>query len=146
LTTIQHNYVNASQSRAEKLYRDGLDELRFALSDPGFLREHLANCDSAAIDELRRRIDRVWTKKPADDLRDLRQYARDLAWEAQELTGLNPNVAVLELACGACHALDDYSRFIYTGRSAIDSGTIESDLAAFGMTVVSKHSALVIER
>src|SRR5262245_16014624 len=86
LTTIQQNYVSGTQSTLDKLYHHGLDEFRFALSDPTFLREHLAGIEPPALAGLRQRIDTIWSAKTLDDLRDARQLVRDLAREAQQLT------------------------------------------------------------
>jgi C-terminal peptidase prc len=145
LTTIQQNYVNSGQATIGKLYRHGLDELRFALADPTFLREQMAGVDPGAIAELRRRIDNWWSAKAADELRDARQAVRDLAWDAQQLTGVNPSVIVLECACGACHALDEYTLFITPGRPILDTGTLNSDLAPLGLTLTAKENTVVID-
>lgn len=145
VSTIQRHFVSNARTSTEHLYRHGLDELRHALADPVFRREHLAAAEAGAIAELRQRIDQMWATKTADDLRDVRLIVRDLAWDAQKLTGLNASVTVLEMACGACHALDEYSRFVAPGRSASDAAGLSADLAAFGLRVAATNDALLVE-
>jgi carboxyl-terminal processing protease len=146
VSTIQRHYVSPSRASTEKLYRHGLDELRHALADAVFCREHLAGVEPAVIAAFLNHIDRIWATKTADELREFRLVVRDLAWDAQKVTGLNPSIVVLEMTCGACHALDEYSRFVAPGRLALDAVGMNSDLAAFGLSVVSSENGLVIER
>src|SRR5262245_56778938 len=146
LTTIQQNYVSGAQSTLDKLYHHGLDELRFALSDATFSREHLAGVEAGALAEFRQRVDTFWSAKTLDDLRDARQVVRHLAREAQQLVGVNPSVIALEFACGACEALDEYTQFISPGRAILDAGSVNVDLAAFGLTTIAKDDGLVVER
>lgn len=146
VSTIQRHFVSSTRTGIEQLYRNGLDEIRRALDDAVFRREHLPKVELAAIAEFRARLDQFWAARSADDLRDVRLVVRNFAWDAQKLTGLNPSIVVLEMACGACHALDEYSRFVAPGRLTLDAAGLNADLAAFGLSVVSADGALLIER
>jgi C-terminal peptidase prc len=146
LTTIHQNYVSSFHATINKLFRHGLDEFRFALADPTFLREHLGSASPAGIAQLRMRIEGVWSAKSVDDVRDARQLVRDIAWDAQTQTGLNPSVVVLEFACGACQALDEYTLLITPGRPVLDAGSLNADLAAFGLAVTALENGYAVER
>jgi carboxyl-terminal processing protease len=146
VATIQQNYVAAGQVMIERLYRSGLEEFRAALTDPVFRREQMPTTDVAALSDLRQRLDREWPAKLSDDLREIRQMIRDLAWQAQQLTGVNPSIVILEFVHGACHAIDEYTNFITPGRAAQDASSLNSELTAYGLMLANKDGYLVVER
>src|SRR5437763_1937583 len=79
------------------------------------------------------------------ELHDIRQTVRDLAWEAHRLVGLSPTVVAFEFACGACHALDEYTLFLTPGQP-LDGAALGGDLAAFGLLMTYRDRGLVVER
>jgi carboxyl-terminal processing protease len=58
---------------------------------------------------------------------------------------LNPTVVAFEFACGACHALDEYTLFLTPG-APLDDAALCGDLAAFGLLLTCRDRGLVIER
>jgi carboxyl-terminal processing protease len=102
--------------------------------------------DADALAELRRRLDRESVLSAVADLGEIRQSVRDLARTAQQVTGLNPSIFVLEFVHGACHALDEYTRFITPGRITHDAASLTAELAAFGVILTTKNGELEIDR
>ena len=62
------------------------------------------------------------------------------------MTGLNPSIFVLEFVHGACHALDEYTRFITPGRITHDAASLTAELAAFGVILTTRNGELEIDR
>ena len=71
--------------------------------------------------------DRIGTNRGSHGagVKDARAAVRDLAWDAQRLTGLNPTVAILEFACGASNALDEYTVFLTPGQPLDDPAVLQ---------------------
>src|SRR5204862_241222 len=82
--------------------------------------------EANALAELRNRLRSAHFSGTA--INDARAAVRDLAWEAERLTGLNPTVAVLEFACGASNALDEYTVFLTPGQPLDDPAALSGAL------------------
>jgi carboxyl-terminal processing protease len=146
LTKLHAQYVDRDKVPLNRLYRYGLDELRAALAEPTFRQEYLAGVEPNALATLRDRLRLEWADPPISEARDARRAVRDLAWEAQRLTGLNPTAVILEFACGACNALDEYTVFLTPGQPLDDPTALSGDLAAFGLLLNWKDRQLIVER
>ncbi len=144
LTKLNAQYAERDKVPIDRLYQNGLDEFRAALADPTFLREHLAG--SSAVAELLDRIRDEYATRVVLGAKDARAAVRDLAWDAQRITGLNPTVAILEFACGASNALDEYTVFLTPGQPLDDPAALSGELAAYGILLNWRARQLVIER
>jgi carboxyl-terminal processing protease len=144
LTKLHGQYADQDKVPFDRLFQNGLDELQAALTEPAFLREYLPGIEAAAIADLRNRL-RDGDSNVAT-LKDARTSVRDLVWQAQRLTGINPTVAILEFACGACNALDEYTFFLTPGQPLADPTALSGELAAYGLLLNWKERQLVVER
>jgi C-terminal peptidase prc len=144
LSKLHDQYADPEKVPFAQLFQHGLEEFRAALSEPTFLREQFATVEPAALSGLRRRL--ATSAGGVADVREARARVRDLAWEAQRLTGLSPTVAVLEFACGASNALDEYTLFVTPGQPVEDPARLSGALAAYGILVDWKDRQLVVER
>jgi C-terminal peptidase prc len=145
LGKLHDQYADRDKVPWGRLYGNGLDEFRAALVDPTFLRQRLAGVERQAIVTLQRRLDAA-TVSGITDMRDARAAVRDIAWEAQRITGLNPTVVILEFACGASNALDEFTVFVTPGQPLEDPARLGGELAAYGLLVDWKDRQLVVER
>jgi C-terminal peptidase prc len=144
LAKLNGQYADKDKVPIDRLYRHGLDEVRAALSDATFLREHLPGVAPTALSALRDRLRD--DSRTAADIKEARATVRDLAWEAQRLTDLNPTVLILEFACGASNALDQYTVFLTPGQPLDDPAVLSGELAAYGLLLAWKDRRLVIDR
>jgi carboxyl-terminal processing protease len=144
LSKLHRQYADRAKVPIDRLYQNGLEEFRAALSDPTFLREHLPGVEPNALAELRDRLRD--SRHAAETIKDARSAVRDVAWEAGQLTGLNPTVAVLEFACGASNALDEFTVFLTPGQPLDDPAALSGELAAYGLLLNWKDRQLVIDR
>jgi carboxyl-terminal processing protease len=116
LTRLKTEYVEPDKVDFSLLFRQGLDELRFGLADETFRQAHLAGIPSTAIESFLARLDAVWTEQAPRRLDEMQNLARDLAHEANKRLRVKPALVVLELACGACSALDEYTYYLTPGQ------------------------------
>ena len=114
LSVVRPAYVDRRKSDLATLFKHGLTELRYALDDEAFLREHLPSTAREAIQEFRARL-REWTERALSSTADAREQVNAVLRAAYR-SGLpdRPNFAVvvaLEFASGACSGLDEYTLF-----------------------------------
>jgi carboxyl-terminal processing protease len=145
LDKLHTQYVDADRVPYDALYRHGLDEVRYALAEPAFRRAYLAGVEPAALVALTDRLRDEVTRLPAD-AREVRVAARSLALDAQRLAGVPAAAVVLELACGAAGALDEYTLFLSPGQPLDDPAAVGGDLGALGLGLALKDKALAVER
>jgi len=139
---VHKTYADRTKATVERLFAAGLDELIAALSEPAFLAEHLKGVSDAKIAEFRTLLRDTWQAKLPATPTDARQAARAVVAAAQKSLGLkNGTVVVLELLCGACTGLDEYSAYVPPGSEP----TLIAELAAYGLDVQADAKGLVVQ-
>ena len=146
VTKLQGQYADRDLVPIGRLNLHGLDELLNALGEPVFLRQHLPGTDPTDLADVRDRLRDEFETRQVNSVRDARAAARDLALEVQRLVGLNPTVAVLELACGACNGLDEYTYFLTPGQPLDDPTALSGELSAYGLLLNWQGRHLVVDR
>ncbi len=154
LAGIQSHYVDRSRPAADRLFRQGLDEFRHALEDRPFLASYWTAGDrdvqkfNAYLGKVLRELDARPVRTPADVL----ERVRDVAMTAQRPPragglGLNATATVLEFACGACTALDEYSFYLTPRQLSNLSASIKgSSFVGVGIELYLKDMRLLISR
>ena len=124
LTQLQNNYV--SKVSLGELFQYGVAEMRFALEDEEFLKDHLAaDASPAALQALKERLDGLRAERPAiKKLADAREQLQSVMLAAGGL-GIKPTAVLVEFVSGACNALDEYTAYLSPRRLA----EIEADLS-----------------
>jgi C-terminal peptidase prc len=145
LTKLRAYYVDHDKVTAQKLFASGLQEFDLALGDGSFLREYLATVPAGALASFRGQVQRDWAGRAVNDVADAREAVREIARAGQRDLGLSPTVVVMEFACGACNALDEYSAYLPPG-SPDDLTPAGSDLFAAGLTLAFRGDGLYVER
>lgn len=107
---IQANYVE--RVSLNDLYRQGFNELTFALSDRTFRVENAADASDAEIQTFVAHMRESWADPALRDAADVRTTVREIALAAQKALGVRPSVVVMEFVCGACNALDERSGYL----------------------------------
>jgi carboxyl-terminal processing protease len=112
LTKLKANYVERDKPALSHLFHEGVAELRLALGDDVFRREHLRDTSEEAVRAFQAQLRELWGDRPVQRPREAQDQALEVALAAQRALGLKPTVAVLEFACGACNGLDDYTVYL----------------------------------
>jgi carboxyl-terminal processing protease len=133
LTKLQANYFLKDKVEFARLFRHGLDELAMDLEDVFFRREYLNSVSASSMEAFR-----SWLKeksKPIHDLTEAKNCALEVALEAQKAVDLKPALVIVELACGACNALDEYTMFLTPGMLAETYASLEGRSIGIGIEV-----------
>ncbi len=114
LKVVRPAYVNRDKADFATLFKHGLVELRFALQDQAFLREHLPDVSTEAIQAFLTKLQK-WPDRKLTSTLEAREQVNAVLRAAYRV-GLpdQPMFAVavsLEFASGACSGLDEYTLF-----------------------------------
>src|SRR5262249_24547280 len=133
------SYVDRDKADLNTLFKQGLEELRLALSDEAFCLDHLGSSPTDAVrafqTHLQQLIERVGDKRPIQIRRTqhAEAQAREVAAAAQRALGLKPALVVMEFACGACSGLDEYTVYLTPGQCADPCASLRGDVVGMGI-------------
>lgn len=144
LTKLPQLYVDRDRATLPKLWQHGLEELDRALASPAFHR--LDGSESLPPgNAFRVSLREFWPKQPLPNIREARNQLRKLAYAAVEARVVRkPTTVVLEMLCGACTGLDDYTIFL-TPAQSVEADLSPSDLQAYGLFTTLTPEGLKIQ-
>src|SRR5207244_731934 len=85
-----------------------------------------------------------WRDKKIVSRDDARAQVRDVARVAKEMLDLNPAVIILEFACGACNALDEYTAYLTPGQVDDLQIALKSEFVGVGVKLQIVDRKLLI--
>jgi C-terminal peptidase prc len=141
LQKLQANYVDRDKTAITSLFQQGLDEFIFALHEPVFRQQYLADVDPEPIHTFELRLKEEWRSISIKDLDEAQQAVREIALSAQKSLGLRPGVTVMEFVCGACNALDERTAYLPPTEEQANAA---GQLTALGMSVVNNADGQLI--
>lgn len=112
---VQDGFLHANKTDFTKLFQEGVEELSLDLEDPDFRKFLRPTLTDGEIQEFRARLRQEWGTAKVADLKETLKNIRTIALEAMRKLDLNPKLAIVEFACGACNALDEYSFYLTQG-------------------------------
>ncbi len=144
LSILSEAHVERDRAKLTKLFRAGLKELRFALDKPGFSRRYLLKAARDRIHSFRAQLDQ-WMKLTIRDSYAARDLAREIVLKAAAIN-LRPGVVILELACGACHSLDEHTCYLSPHRMTVLQAAKKNKFVGIGIELSVRKQRLVISR
>jgi carboxyl-terminal processing protease len=135
LSKLQANYFEKDKIEASRLFRHGLIELGMDLEDDFFCQEYLPSRSVSALQIFRDRLKEEWAGRTVRDVSEAKKFTLEVALEAQKALDLKPAVVIMELACGACNALDEYTQFLTPGMLAETYASLEGRSVGIGVEV-----------
>ncbi len=145
LIKIQTLYVDRERATYEKLMAGSLDELEHALSDSAFRSQYLPEASEKKVAKFRQSLRDGWRAKLPSNASEIRRVARDVVQGAQSLGVKNPSAIVLELLCGACSGLDEYTAYVVPSGPQAELAAPILELAGYGLLVAFDAKGIVIE-
>lgn len=140
---IHRLYPDRDRAAFDKLFAAGLDELDRALADPTFRRTHLPDATDQQVVKFRTLIRDGWRAKLPGTHKETTHLAREVVSAAQRQLGMKTaSAVVLELLCGACAGLDEYSGFVPPTAEPVSAIT---ELAGYGLLVRCDPAGVVVE-
>ena len=103
------------------------------MGNPIFRQAFIINPQAEKIEVFRSGL-RFWAKQPITDAKSARVSLRKLITAAQDSFGIRlPSALVLEVVCGSCSGLDEYTIFLNPAQLNPDSPSAVPDLTAQGV-------------
>jgi tetratricopeptide (TPR) repeat protein len=113
LRKVQEFYHNSERVQATYLFQQGLEELLTDLDDKDFCAKHLKQGVTAdEIQKFKGHLRDKYGKVKVKDLAEAAEQLFSVARDALRKVELRGTVVVVEFACGACNALDEYSFYL----------------------------------
>ncbi len=143
-------YVDRSRTDLNALFQEGLREIRFALDDSGFRKEYLTGVPAEAIKAFKKQLD----SRPERNLKSYKEAREEVlsVVRAAQQNGLGERptllsvVLILEFACGACNALDEYSLFLTPSQHSDAQAVRRGKAVGIGIDLVVVEGRLEISR
>jgi len=131
------------------LFQHGLAELRNALDEPAFRRNHFPDVKDSALNAFKARLaawplTRVATRAEAKE--QAMAIARAAAREGVPLRGGAAAALILEFAAGACNALDEHSLFVTPGQLGLLQAALRGKLVSVGLELGIQDGKLVVSQ
>lgn len=145
LTKVPVLYAERERATPQLLWEHGVEELSRALGNPMFRQAFLDNAPAEKVTGFRNALRVSWSKQPIANAADARLLLRKLTAAAQEaFTVRVPAALVLEVVCGSCAGLDEYTVFLNPAQFNPDSASTIPDISAQGVYLAIAEESLVV--
>lgn len=119
---IQSHYVDLEKVTAGRLFKQGLDEYLYSLTDTNFVDRHLKGVDDTVIARFRLNLQKAWAGRDVLTPIQAKEAVAEIAAASKRVLGLRAvNPVVCEFICGACNSLDEYSAYLSAGQYLAES-------------------------
>jgi carboxyl-terminal processing protease len=143
-TKVPVLYAERERATPQLLWENGVEELSRALANPVFRQAFLDNPPAEKLDAFRGTL-RFWARQPVTDAKTARITLRKLLNAAQDaFTVRVPAGLVVEVVCGACSGLDEYTVFLNPAQSNPSSLSAVPDLSAQGVYLGLADGGVVV--
>lgn len=146
MTRVPVVYVERDRATLQILWENGVEELARALGNPVFRQAFLDNAPADKVEWFRTSLRVSWAKQTINDAKAARLALRKLINAAQEAFPVRaPSALAVEVVCGACGGLDEYTVFLNPGQFNPDSASAAPDLVGQGVYLgINEGSVMVV--
>jgi len=145
LTKVPVLYVERERATPQILWEHGIEELSRALDNPGFRQVFLENATADKVNGFRKALRTSWAKRPITKAGDAPKLLRELLDAAENAFPVRiRSVLILEVVCGSCAGLDEYTVFLNPAQLNPTSVAAIPDLTAQGVYLGFSDGGLVI--
>lgn len=146
LAKLQLYYVERERVDLTLLFRQGLEELHFALTEETFRQLYLPAARPEAIRVFAAQLQAQWGNKVLRRPREAQTCVEAVALAAKDALGLKPTAVVLEFVCGACNGLDEYTGYLTPGQLRDETLAWKGELIGVGMEVSREEQNLIVSQ
>jgi carboxyl-terminal processing protease len=142
LLKVSAHYVH--QPQWHDILRQGTVNFDAALTEPIFATSNRLNLSAEQMNQLQRDI-RFWTERQAiDDRRQAKDLVEAIARTVKQRYAIAPQAVILEYACGAAAALDEYSSFLTDSQMDEIFAQIEGNFVGLGVELKTEPAGLLV--
>lgn len=145
---IQDSLLNHSLDRKNvdpgQLLRKGIEELSWALNDPYFCQQNMPSHKVGDARHFRDFMVRTWGQPGNLNRAQVLKHVREITLAAQNRLQLPAAVAVMEIACGACYAFDDYTVYLTPSQLRELYDSLKGEYVGVGVTLGTQGTKVVI--
>lgn len=142
--TLLSDSLEKKKVTAARLFRKGLEELHWALTDLAFCQAHMPAVKVDDIQSFKEFLARTWNGLPIDSAREAQRQVREVALAAHTLLGLNATTVIMEFACGACHSLDEYTVYLTPSQLRELCNSLKGETVGVGLMLAQQDNRVVI--
>lgn len=133
LNKLQANYFEKDKVQPTRLFRHGMAELAMDLEYDFFIQEYLPAASLMDVEFFRVHLQKKWDDRTVRDVSEAKNLALEIALEAQKILDVKPALIIIEFACGACNALDEYTQFLTPSQLADTYASLEGRSVGIGV-------------
>jgi carboxyl-terminal processing protease len=143
--TLLDGSVDKKKVDSAKLFKKGLEELDAALADVQFLRQHIPAPRHGDVPAFRAMLKKTRGEIGALSRKDAIKKIGDIALAAELILDMNPTVAVMEFACGACYAIDEYTVYLTPNQLRVLAQTLaQNEALSVGLYLRIQDNKIVV--
>ncbi|MFN3192958.1 MAG: S41 family peptidase [Aureliella sp.] len=142
LARLEMSYVDPID--LTEVIRGGTAYLEVALTEPGFVRQHLPGVETERVEQFRTSIHRLTLREQVRNRYDARALVAQAAEKARKDLGLNPTTTVVQFTLGAIGLLDPYSSFLSSADLTEMESQIEGNFVGLGIALEPHEAPLRI--
>lgn len=110
--TLIENSLPKTKLSSGILLKKGIEELEIALRDPAFVSSYLHQAKPGSVASFRDFLGRKKAEASGLNRAECMKAIREVALAGQSSLQLSPTVSLMELACGACYGIDEYTAYL----------------------------------
>lgn len=142
--TLLDNALDRKKADPVKLFRRGLEELDNALSDPVFLESYLPAAKPHELKTFRAFLKKQWHAAANLTRPQAVKQLREVALAGQNILQLPCTIAMMEFACGACYALDEYTLYLTPNQLRELCDSLRGEFAGIGLTLRQQDGKILV--
>jgi len=145
--TLLTSSVEKKKIDATRVFRKGIEELEAALANRNFQEQYIPESRRFFVDEFRSQLQKARANAKGLSQRDVAKQVGEIAMAAELQLQINPTVVVMEMACGACYAVDDYTVYLTPNQlRELANALSQSEVVSLGMTLGVRDNKLIVTR
>jgi carboxyl-terminal processing protease len=137
--------VEKKKLDAAKVFRKGIEELAAALANPNFRDQYVPEARRHLIDGFRASLLKIKANAKGMTQRDVAKLISEIAMDAELRLQISPTVVVMEFACGACYAVDDYTVYLTPNQLRdLAQNLSQTEVVSVGLFLRTRDNKLVV--
>ncbi len=142
--TLVEYSLDKKKAEPGRLWHKSLEELGWALEDAVFCQLHLPDVKKSAIRQFKASLEKIVGASQATSRQEVLKLVREAALQAQGQLNLSATTVVLELTCGMCYALDDYTFYLTPSQLRELCDSLKGEIVGIGLKLDIQDGKLLI--